>query len=84
MKKVLFLISMTLCSNAFAQTEKIDNSITIHNLSNAKQQLWVNAVTYNVASTSSLRVPCNTNENIEVQYLDDSKILNCGSMMEIK
>ncbi len=83
MKTPLLLISMALCSNAFAQIEKIDNSITVHNLSNTKQQLWVNAVNYNVASTSSLRVPCNANENIEVQYIDKSSLLACGSKMEI-
>ncbi len=84
MKIPLLFVSITFCSNSFALSEKIDNSITIHNEFNAQQQLWVNAVSYDIASNSSLRVPCNLGENIEVQFINESVILACGSKKELK
>lgn len=83
--KILLLISLITCVNfAIAQDKKIDNSITIHNLSDSEQNIWINAVSYNVSFNSSLRVPCNQDETIEVQYIDESVNLSCGSKKEIK
>lgn len=84
MKIILILILTFLSSSVFAQDAKIDNSITVQNLSSEAQYLWVNAVSYNISLNSNLRVPCNSGENIEVQYIDESVILPCGSKKELK
>ena len=84
MKYLIFSISIILSSSIFAQDTKTDNSITVHNLSNTVQHIWVNAVSYNVSFNSTLRVPCNSGENIEVQHIDESVILSCGSKKELK
>ena len=82
MKILFILISLILSSSIYAQ-EKTDNSITVHNLSSDSKHVWVNAVSYNILHNTSLRVPCNSGENIEVQYIYESTILPCGSTKEL-
>jgi hypothetical protein len=84
MKILFFLLSTILSSNVFSQDVKHDDSITVHNLTNENQHVWVNAVSYDVSNNTSLRVPCNLGENIEVQHIDESVILSCGSKKEVK
>ena len=84
MKTALLIVSVLLSSNIYAQDIKTDKSITVHNLSNLNQQLWVNAVSYNISFDTSLRVPCNLGEEIEVQYIDNSQHYDCGSKIGLK
>ena len=84
MKIIIILISTVFTGISFAQKTNTDNSITVLNLSNEEQFIWVNAVSYDIASNSNLRVPCNLGENIEVQYIDEIVMLSCGSRKELK
>ena len=81
MKKVISIALLIFSASLSAET--IDNSVTVHNMSEKTKQIWVSGEEFNIRKDSSLIVPCYPGESVYVQSIENTNLILCGTTKEI-